>query len=70
MIGFDPNKDHLYDPQQRRQSKLICGGCRRQIFYGEVYYTLIASVSEIDICADCYREIENSASMAGEEIYV
>ena len=70
MIGYDPNKDHLLDPQQSRQSKFMCGGCRRQIYFGEVFYTLIANVSEITICTDCYREIEQSVSTAGEEIYV
>lgn len=70
MVGFDPNKDHLLDPQQRRQSKLICGCCRRQIYFGEVFYQLIALTAEMPICTDCYREIERSASTAGEEIYV
>ena len=70
MVGFNPNKDHLLDPQQRRESKLICGGCRRQIYFGEVFYTLIANVSEMNICTDCQRELERSATVAGEEIYV
>ena len=70
MVGINPDFDHLFDPQQQKQSNLICGGCRRQIFFGEVFYTLIANVSEINICTDCYREIEQSVSTAGEEIYV
>lgn len=69
-VGYDPNMDHLFDPQQQKQSNLICGGCRRQIYLGEIFYTLIANVSELNICTDCYREIERSASTAGEEIYV
>lgn len=70
MIGFDPNKDHLLDPQQKPDSGLQCGGCGRQIYYGERFYALTTMAAEITICHDCYTALGRSWETFGEESYV
>ena len=57
MIGYNPQADYLLDPQQRPDKLPRCGICKRQIYYGEVYYTMFIGASEINICSDCYSEI-------------
>ena len=70
MVGFDPNKDHLLDPQQKPGRGLQCGGCGRQIYYGEIFYELITIAAEITICHDCYTALGRSRDVFGEECYV
>lgn len=66
MIGFDPDKDYLLDPQQEPDNRLRCGFCRRQIFLGEVYYLMIVHSQEMHVCSDCFSELEQSAAVMEE----
>lgn len=63
MVGYDPDKDYLFDPQQRPDNRLRCGCCRRQIFFAEVYYTMFTGRQEMNICSGCFSEVEQSAQL-------
>ena len=69
MVGYDPDKDYLLDPQQMKDKFPRCKGCRRQIFFGEVYYEYFGPLGEGEICSDCFAEIERSAGIM-EDGYV
>ena len=70
VVGFNPDKDYLLDPQQKPDSGFRCGGCGRQIYFGEVYYEMFVMESDITICSDCYKALGRSRGTVGEEIYV
>lgn len=67
-IGFDPDKDYLFDPQMKEEKFTRCDCCGHQIFRGEVYYALPVSCflsgiignDYLTICADCRREIREN----------
>ena len=69
MVGYDPDKDYLLDPQQKKDKFPRCKVCRRQIFYGEVFYDYSGSLGDGYLCSDCFAEIERSASIM-EDCYV
>ena len=65
-VGYDPNMDHLYDPQQKPDNQLRCGCCQRQIFMGEVFYEMYILSKEIPVCSDCFSDMEQSAALMEE----
>lgn len=63
MVGYDPDKDYLLDPQQKKDKLPRCWCCRRQIIFGEVYYTVFVKSSELELCCDCYKDITDSCAI-------
>lgn len=69
MVGYDPDMDYLLDPQQKKDKFPRCLCCRRQIIFGEAYYTVFVKSSEREICCDCYEDVTDSYAIM-EEDYV
>ena len=66
IIGYNPDADHLFDPQQKPDNRLRCGCCRRQIFLGEVYYLMFILSNDMPICSDCFSDLQGTASLMEE----
>lgn len=64
-IGIDPDRDYLFDPQQRDAFAIRCGWCGHDIYSGELFSRVPAPLwarnatgnDEITFCSDCLNEI-------------
>lgn len=58
IVGYDPDKDYLLDPQYREQKTLYkCDGCGRCISGKERFFQLVLKKDFVVLCEDCYNEI-------------
>ena len=65
ITGYDPDKDYLFDPQQRDAFAIRCGWCGHDIYSGEHFSRVPAPLwarnatgeDEVMFCSDCLREI-------------
>lgn len=69
IIGIDPDKDYLLDPQQdpRADDFPVCGCCGRLMYQGERFWALMVHGSELFVCADC-RDAMEQVECTVEEI--
>lgn len=62
IIGYDPGKDYLLDPQARPQAPFIrCAACNDRIEDGDLYFTFCIAGKDIPICGFCMRCSFNEA---------
>lgn len=57
-VGIDPDKDYLFDPQQRdARIRAVCGCCGHNIYAWEDYFELDVKKDVLVVCQDCFDEI-------------
>lgn len=67
-IGIDPDKDYLFDPQQRETFPGRCDCCGHLIQRGDRFYRLelcmgllkALHMDELTICQDCKAELDST----------
>ena len=59
-IGIDPDKDYLFDPQQRETFPGRCDCCGHLIQRGDRLYRLELCMDELTICQDCKAELDST----------
>lgn len=58
IVGYDPDKDYMIDPQQRPERiRAVCGCCGHNIYAWEDYFELDVKKDVLVVCQDCFDEI-------------
>lgn len=71
FIGIDPDKDYLFDPQQRDGFPGRCDCCGHVIWGGDrfcklelcSYLVKMIHKTELTVCSDCKAEMELSEAI-------
>lgn len=69
MVGVDPERDCLLDPQQKPGEWPVCGCCGHHIYSGEFFWILNRIKEEIVVCSDCKAEMDSSVCTVQDVCY-